>query len=168
MYISFNWLKTLVDFQANHSELAEALTRVGLAVEGISAFDEDWILDIDLTSNRPDCLSHLGIAREIAVIYGSSLKQPVETESINVDEVPFPAILAPDIVKIEDSDLCHRFTGRIVRGVEIGPSPEWLVRRLESIGERSINNVADITNYVCFRFGSAIRTEDSSTPCKKR
>jgi phenylalanyl-tRNA synthetase beta chain len=160
MYISFNWLKTLVDFQANHSELAEALTRVGLAVEGISAFDEDWILDIDLTSNRPDCLSHLGIAREIAVIYGSSLKQPVETESINVDEVPFPAILAPDIVKIEDSDLCHRFTGRIVRGVEIGPSPEWLVRRLESIGERSINNVADITNYVMHELGQPMHAFD--------
>ncbi|MER3632961.1 MAG: phenylalanine--tRNA ligase subunit beta, partial [Blastocatellia bacterium] len=144
MIISFNWLKSLVDFDADCEQLAEDLTRVGLAVEGISAFQDDWILDIDLTSNRPDCLSHLGVAREVAAIYGTRLLLAQADESVSVDEIPFPLILAPDVVKIEAADLCYRFTGRIIRDVRIGPSPDWLVRRLESIGERSINNVADV------------------------
>ena len=68
-------------------------------------------------------------------------------------DAPFPNILAADIVKIEDPDLCYRFTARIIRNVKIGPSPQWLADRLEALGERSINNVADITNYVMLELG---------------
>ncbi|MEP6788544.1 MAG: phenylalanine--tRNA ligase subunit beta, partial [Acidobacteriota bacterium] len=75
-------------------------------------------------------------------------------------EVPYPALLAPDIVKIEDSDLCHRFTARIIKNVKIGPSPQWLVDSLEAIGERSINNVADITNYVMHELGQPMHSFD--------
>lgn len=160
MIISYSWLKSLVDFDASCEQLADALTRVGLAVEGINEFDDDWTLDIDLTSNRPDCLSHLGVAREVSAIYGTRLLIPIAEESADIDEIPFPAILAPDLVKIDAPDLCYRFTGRIIRNVQIGPSPDWLVRRLESIGERSINNVADITNFVMHELGQPMHAFD--------
>src|SRR6185369_507271 len=144
MLISYSWLKDLIDVDQSPENLALALTRVGLAVEGVHQFGDDFVLDVDLTSNRPDCLSHLGVARELSVI--------TTAETRPVGSVPFssPSTQAAlsDLVTIEDSDVCHRFTARIIKNVKIGPSPEWLVKRLEAIGERAINNVADITNYV--------------------
>lgn len=168
MYISYNWLKSLIEFPADCNELAAALTNVGLAVEGISAHGDDWVLDIDITSNRPDCLSHLGIAREVAVIYGVPLLLPDEAEAVAVDEIPFPAILAPDVIRLDAEDLCYRFTGRIIRGVTIGPSPDWLVKRLEAIGERSINNVADITNFVMHELGQPMHAFDLNRLTEER
>src|SRR4051812_8095957 len=138
MNISYNWLKDLIDLDLSVEETAKELTRVGLAVEGIHPFGDDHVLDVDLTSNRPDCLSHLGIARELSVITGKDLKPAAES-----NDIPVPATLAAERVVIEDPDLCNRFTARIIRGVKVGPSPEWLVKRLEALGERSINNVAD-------------------------
>lgn len=161
MNISYNWLKDLINNELSVEETAAALTRVGLAVEGTHPFGDDHVFDIDLTSNRPDCLSHLGIARELHVATGKVLRERPETREPSADEaVPFPALLAPDVVKIEEPKLCHRFTARIIRGVKIGPSPEWLVKRLESIGERSINNVADITNYVMLELGQPMHAFD--------
>lgn len=159
MNISYNWLKDLIAIDLSAEELAEKLTRVGLAVEGIHPNEDDFVFDIDLTSNRPDCLSHLGVAREIGVITGNPIFPKVQTRPEEAD-VPLPAILAPDIVKIEDPDLCHRFTARIIRNVKIGPSPEFLMQRLEAIGERSINNVADITNYVMHERGQPMHSFD--------
>ena len=158
MNISYNWLKDLIEIEMPPSELAQRLTNAGLAVEGIHPFGDDYILDFDLTSNRPDCLSHLGIAREIGALTGKPLKIP--TVPVIPDDVPMPAILAFDVVKVEAPDLCHRFTARIIRNVSIGPSPEWLVKRLEAIGERSINNVADITNYVMHELGQPMHSFD--------
>lgn len=157
MNISYNWLKDIIDIDLSPTELAEELTRVGLAVEGIHSQNDDFVFDIDLTSNRPDCLSHLGIARELRVITNSQLLINNYSES---SEVPMPAILTPDFVKIEDSELCRRFTARIIKNVKIGPSPQWLVDRLEAIGERSINNVADITNYVMHELGQPMHSFD--------
>jgi phenylalanyl-tRNA synthetase beta chain len=157
MNISYNWLKHLIDIQMSPEELAHRLTFVGLTVEGVHPFGDDFVLDVDLTSNRPDCLSHLGIAREIRAMTGAKLKtkkEPLETD------VPMPAVLAYDVVRIEAPDLCHRFTARIVRNVKIGPSPEILVKRLEAIGERAINNVADITNYVMHELGQPMHSFD--------
>ncbi|HVE59366.1 MAG TPA: phenylalanine--tRNA ligase subunit beta [Pyrinomonadaceae bacterium] len=153
MNISYNWLKDLVEISLPPAELAKKLTDVGLAVEGIHASGDDFVFDIDLTSNRGDCLSHLGVSREIAVITNSKLKvknyedQQPQTENQN-------------LVAIEDADLCHRFTARIIRNVKIGPSPEWLVKRLEAVGERSINNVADITNFVMHELGNPMHSFD--------
>ncbi|MGH9947894.1 MAG: phenylalanine--tRNA ligase beta subunit-related protein, partial [Pyrinomonadaceae bacterium] len=157
MNISYNWLKGLIDIYLPAEEVAEQLTRVGLAVEGIHPHGDDFVLDIDLTSNRPDCLSHLGVARELGVITGIIPKPLAGAE---LDDIPVPAVLAPDIVKIEDPELCHRFTARIIRNVKIGSSPKWLVDRLEAIGERSINNVADITNYVMHDLGQPMHAFD--------
>jgi phenylalanyl-tRNA synthetase beta chain len=159
MNISYNWLRELIDLELSPDEAALGLTRVGLAVEGIHPNGEDLVFDIDLTSNRSDCLSHLGVAREFSVITG----KPVLTDRRSPDrlpDAPFPAILAPDLVKIEDPDLCHRFTARVIRNVKIGPSPQWLVDRLEAMGERSINNIADITNYVMLELGQPMHAFD--------
>ena len=167
MNISYNWLKDLIAIELPAEELAQKLTGVGLAVEGIHPHEDDFVLDIDLTSNRPDCLSHLGVAREIGVITGKHVFPKVQTRPEEAD-VPLPAILAPDIVKIEDPELCHRFTARIIRNVKIGPSPEFLVQRLEAIGERSINNIADITNYVMHELGHPMHSFDLDKLSEKR
>lgn len=155
MNISYNWLKELIDIDLSPSDLAVKLTNVGLAVEGVHAHGEDFVFDIDLTSNRPDCLSHLGVAREIGVITA----QPLIARSEST-EIPLPAVLAGDVVRIEDAKLCQRFTARVIRKVKIGPSPQWLIDRLEAIGERSINNVADITNYVMHELGQPMHSFD--------
>ncbi|HMQ03488.1 MAG TPA: phenylalanine--tRNA ligase subunit beta [Pyrinomonadaceae bacterium] len=170
MNISYNWLKDLIHTELSAEETATALTRVGLAVEGTHPFGDDQVFDIDLTSNRPDCLSHLGIARELRVITGKEFlaKPTSREETVDVDAVPLPAILAPDVVKIDDPELCYRFTARIIRGVKIGPSPEWLVKRLEAVGERSINNVADITNYVMLDLGQPMHAFDLDKLAEKR
>src|SRR5688500_5269551 len=160
MNISYNWLRELIDIDLPAAELAEKLTRVGLAVDGVHPHGDDFVLDIDLTSNRPDCLSHLGVAREVGAITGKSLTAETQRRSEDAEEIPLPAALAHEIVKIENPELCYRFTARIIRNVKIGPSPKWLVDRLEAIGERSINNVADITNYVMHELGQPMHSFD--------
>lgn len=145
MKISYDWLGELVALTLKPTELAERLTMAGLAVEGIERIGDDHILDFDLTSNRPDALSHFGIAREAALICGSALTP----RAVTLTEGDEPAEAAASI-EILDPDLCPRYAARVVRGVKVGPSPKWLVDRLESIGQRPVNNVADITNYVMF------------------
>src|SRR5215204_4153200 len=153
MNISYNWLKDLVKINLPPADLAQKLTDAGLAVEGIHASGDDFVFDIDLTSNRGDCLSHLGVAREASVIQNSKFK-------IQTGEDQKPKAENQNLVAIEDADLCHRFTARVIRGVKIGPSPEWLVKRLEAVGERSINNVADITNFVMHELGNPMHSFD--------
>src|SRR5258708_4500049 len=168
MNISYSWLKDLIDIDLSPDELGKKLTSVGLAVEGVHAHDGDFVLDVDLTSNRPDCLSHLGVAREIGVIINKTLTAETQGRGESPTEVPYPSILAPDIVKIEDADLCNRFTARIIKNVKIGPSPQWLIDRLEAIGERSINNVADITNYVMHELGQPMHSFDLDNLAENR
>ncbi len=155
MKISYNWLGELVTLTLNPKELAERLTMVGLAVESVEKLGADHILDLDLTSNRPDALSHLGIAREAALVCGTDLK-PLNSAITESDEE------SSDVASVEilDTDLCPRYTARIIRGVKVGPSPKWLVERLESIGQRSVNNIADITNYVMFEMGQPTHAFD--------
>ncbi len=154
MNISYKWLKDLVEISLPPPELAKKLTDVGLAVEGIHEFGDDFVFDIDLTSNRGDCLSHLGVAREISVITDSKF----QISNFNLEDNSQSE--TSKLVTIEDADLCHRFTARIIRGVKIGASPDWLVKRLEAVGERSINNVADITNFVMHELGNPMHSFD--------
>lgn len=153
MNISYNWLKDLIDLDLSPDETAKGLTRVGLAVEGVQAHGDDFVLDIDLTSNRPDCLSHLGVARELSVTTQSKVQSPKSKAQEPTNE-------NQTLVTIQDADLCHRFVGRVIRNVKIGPSPQWLVDRIEAIGERAINNVADITNYVMHELGQPMHAFD--------
>jgi len=155
MNISYNWLRELVEFSLSPRDLAARLTMVGLAVDGVEEAGDDFVLEIDLTSNRPDCLSHLGVAREVAAIVGGTVRPPdvraVRAEGQSAD---FASVV------IEDPDLCPRYAARVVRGVKIGPSPEWLARRLQAIGQRPINNVADITNFVMHELGQPLHAFD--------
>ncbi len=155
MDISYNWLRELTDVELPPRELAERLTMAGLAVDSVKEAGEDFVLEFDLTSNRPDCLSHLGIARETAALTGARLTPPdLAARSVGGRAEEFTS------VEIEDEDLCPRYAARVVRGVKIGPSPEWLVKRLQAIGQRPINNVADITNFVMHEMGQPLHAFD--------
>jgi phenylalanyl-tRNA synthetase beta chain len=114
-----------------------------------------WALDVNVTPNRGDCLSHVGIAREVAAIFGRGLRiQPSEvTES---DEPAAGAIT----VSVRDAAGCPRYLARVLRGVTIGPSPGWMVRRLAAAGVRAINNVVDATNYVMLELGHPMHAFD--------
>src|SRR5215216_2453644 len=155
MDISYNWLRELTGVAVPPRELAERLTMAGLAVDAVKEAGDDFVLEFDLTSNRPDCLSHLGIAREAAALTGASVALPAS-------EVRGAAGRAGECtsVLIEDADLCPRYAARVVRGVKIGPSPEWLARRLQAIGQRPINNVADVTNFVMHEVGQPLHAFD--------
>ncbi len=158
MEFSCDWLAQYVDLPAHPEELAARLTAAGLAVEGISAgaaHGDDTVLDVDVTTNRPDCMNHFGLAREIAVLYGTPLRRPPALPAEGVEKNADAAR-----VTIEDFEGCPRFTGRVVRGVKIGPSPEWLRRRLESIGLRPINNVVDVTNFILWELGQPLHAYD--------
>jgi phenylalanyl-tRNA synthetase beta chain len=155
MNISYQWLRDLTGVTLEPRALAERLTEVGLTVEGVHEAGDDFVLDIDLTSNRPDCLSHLGVAREVAVIGGGQVRMS-QSAHPRVEGKTADATS----VEIRDADLCPRYAARIVRGVNIAPSPQWLVKRLEAIGQRAINNVADITNYVLHERGQPLHAFD--------
>lgn len=128
---------------------------VGLAIDAVEQKTGDAILDVEVPSNRPDCLSHIGIAREVAVIEHSSIRIPTS-------KVTGSAGATSDFaaVDIEDSELCPRYAAWIIRDVKIGPSPAWLAQRLEAIGQRPINNVADITNLVLHEMGQPLHAFD--------
>lgn len=155
MKISYNWLSELVALSLPAEELAERMTMVGFAVETVEPHGDDRILDFDLTSNRPDALSHLGIAREAAIVCGTSLNQ--RNIALTESETNIESVAS---IEIRDADLCPRYAARVVKGVKVGPSPKWLVERLESIGQRSVNNIADITNFVMFEMGQPTHAFD--------
>jgi phenylalanyl-tRNA synthetase beta chain len=163
MRISYSWLRELVDTELTAAALAARLTNAGLAVDYLDEVDGDTYLEFDLTSNRPDALSHLGIAREVAAITGCTLRPP-EAQLVE-GAVPASSIVS---VEIKDPDLCPRYCGRVVTGVRVGPSPEWMVRRLDGLGQRSINNVADVTNYVLLEQGHPLHAFDLDTLAGRR
>ena len=141
MLISYIWLRELTGTKLSPQEVRDRLTNVGLAIDAVEGRGDDFVLDVEVPSNRGDCLSHVGVARELAVIEKSQVSSPRSQVSKTKGKTGELAA-----VEILDPDLCPRYAARIVRGVKIAPSPEWLVKRLEAIGQRSINNVADITN----------------------
>jgi phenylalanyl-tRNA synthetase beta chain len=155
MFISYNWLRELTGTKLAPGEIRDRLTNVGLAVDAVEERGDDFILDVEVPSNRGDCLSHVGIARELAVIEKSQVQSPTSVVQSTKGKTSDLAS-----VEILDPDLCPRYAARIVRGVKIGPSPEWLTKKLESIGQRPINNVADITNYVLHEFGQPLHAFD--------
>lgn len=155
MFISYKWLKELTETRFSAEEIKERLTMVGLAIDAVETHDSDSVLDVEVPSNRPDCLSHVGIARELATIEKGHVQLPASTS-------PKTEGRSSDLtaVEIKDPDLCPRYAARLVRGVKIGPSPDWLAKRLETIGQRPINNVADITNYVLHELGQPLHAFD--------
>lgn len=156
MKISYDWLKEFVDIPVEARELGLRVTQVGLAMESCEAVGDDSVLELDVTTNRPDCLNHMGVAREISAIYGTALRIPgfKFREGLTKAADGFS-------ISIEDTELCGRYCGRYIAGVKIGPSPDWLKKRLEILGIRSINNVADITNYVMMELGHPMHAFDA-------
>jgi len=136
---------------------------LGLTVDSVETADGDTLFEIDVTTNRPDCLSHYGVARELALQHGGL-------------KISFPDGLAAKprarrrdpVVAIPATDLCRRYSARIIRGVKVGPSPDWLARRLERVGVRSINTVADATNYVLMEYGHPLHAFDMDRLEKNR
>ena len=157
MLVSRKWLQTYFDKELPKAEeLVDLFNAHAFEVEGLEEVGNDWVIDVDVLPNRSsDCLSHRGIARELATILSTPLKSDPFRESLpqwdTTDAVS---------VEIEDKKLCPRYMAGVVRGVEIGPSPEWLKTSLEAIGQKSINNVVDATNYIMFSLGKPIHAFD--------
>jgi phenylalanyl-tRNA synthetase beta chain len=163
MKIVYNWLKEFVEVKASPGDLRTRLSLVGLAVDSIEETAAGPVLDAEVTVNRPDCLGHLGIAREVATIYRLPLKPLHPKLRESAEKVADAAR-----VEIASPDLCGRFTARVLRGVKVQPSPDWLRQRLEAIGEKSINNVVDVTNYVMFELGHPLHAFDFDTLAEHR
>src|SRR5467141_2571946 len=155
MKVVYNWLKDFVDVTAAPQELASRLALSGTNIGGVENGPHGAVIDAEVSSNRPDCLGHYGIAREVGAIYKLPLKHisPKPTESV---------AKASDAVTVEIQapELCGRFTARVIRNVKIQPSPKWLKDRLEASGVASISNIVDISNYVMLELGHPLHTFD--------
>jgi phenylalanyl-tRNA synthetase beta chain len=155
MKISLEWLADYLPGPLEPERAAEALTHGGLPVESIARHGTDIILDVEITSNRGDCLSHVGIARELSALLEREFRDvvPAVRESST-------AAAQVTSVRIDAPELCPHYSARILRNVTIKPSPSWLTLRLESVGLRPINNVVDVTNYVMFELGQPLHAFD--------
>jgi phenylalanyl-tRNA synthetase beta chain len=155
MKISLEWLKDYIELDLSLPALIEKLNMIGLIVEAWEKKGSDVILDIETYANRPDTLGHLGVARELAAALELRLKDQkwplaeIEQKTSELVEV-----------QVWDDDLCPRYSGLVVKGLKVGPSPEWLRKRIEAVGLKPINNVVDVTNYVLFSTAHPIHAFD--------
>ncbi len=164
MNTSLEWLNSYLDEPCpGVNDCEQVLTSVGFPVDGWSEVSltgggRDFMLDVEVTSNRSDCLNHIGLAREYAAASGRRLVLPdIRTPAkgkVNINELTSVVNEAPD--------WCPVYTARVIRDVKIGTSPAWLVRRLEAVGLRSVNNVVDITNFVLLEMGQPLHAFDMS------
>jgi phenylalanyl-tRNA synthetase beta chain len=155
MKISLEWLGDCLPGSTDPQAAAEALTHGGFPVENIDRHGEDTVLDVEVTSNRGDCLSHVGVGRELSALMRREFRQgaPAAPES----GTPASSVTS---VEVQATDLCPHYTARVIRNVRVGPSPAWMARRLEAVGLRPINNVVDVTNYVMFELGQPLHAFD--------
>src|SRR5712664_158058 len=155
MKVVYNWLKDFVDVTATPQELGSRLALSGTNIGGVENSPHGAVIEAEVSSNRPDCLGHYGIAREVAAIYKLPLKhvspKPRESAAKTSDAVK---------VEIQSPELCGSFTARVIRNVGIQPSPKRLKDRLEASGVASISNVVDISNYVMLELGHPLHTFD--------
>ncbi|MBN1804091.1 MAG: phenylalanine--tRNA ligase subunit beta [Sedimentisphaerales bacterium] len=148
MKISLDWLSDYIETGLGADRIAETLSDLGFPCEGIEHLDNDDVIDVEITSNRGDCLGYIGIARELAVATGRKLKiSDIELDELDRNVTQYAG------VEIIEPDLCGRYTARIIDGVKVAPSPDWLKERLQAVGMRSVNNVVDATNYAMMETG---------------
>ncbi len=159
MLLSWNWLKQYVPLDMPVEELTRRLMMAGLNHESTEKVGDDWAIDLEVTSNRPDCLGHIGIAREVAVLWNKKLHIPPAQPAAGLPPAMPPTEKLVK-VRIDCPDLCLHYNARVVRGVKIKPSPKWLADRLETIGIAPINNVVDISNYGLMECGQPLHTFD--------
>jgi len=166
MLVSLKWLAKYVDLPMSHEELAQRLSLSGLNHEGTDLINDDVVIDLEVTSNRGDCLGHLGVAREVGVLYGLPVCKPAPELSGSSQSVD--SLLT---VENQFEDACPRYTARVIQGVQVGKSPDWLVDALQSVfwkrridgtieQYQSINNVVDATNYVLMECGQPLHAFD--------
>jgi phenylalanyl-tRNA synthetase beta chain len=155
MKISYTWLQDHIEEKLPQpKELAEKIIFHAFEVESVETVGDDTVFDIDILPNRAsDCLSHAGIAREIAGLLNYTYKQS--------EVKPLPEVSAPVPLELK-SDLCRKYIAVRIDGVKVGPSPDWLKKKLETIGQRSVNNIVDATNYVLFDVGQPIHAFDAA------
>ena len=155
MKISIEWLNDFVDVDLSTPELIDSLNNIGLLVDGVEKRKNDVILELETYANRPDSNGHLGVARELAAILNKPIKEQswplVENDGKTADLIG---------IEIFEEDLCPRYSGIIVKGVKVGPSPDWLKERILAMGLKPINNVVDISNYVLFATAHPIHAFD--------
>ncbi len=159
MIISYNWLKNFFDNNLpDVNKIADGLTMHSLEVEGVESKGEDQIFDVKVLPNlNHSCLCHRGIAKEVGAIFGlKTKKNSIELKDFQISETSKKLD-----VKIEDEKLCRRYIGRLVENVSVHESPNWLKERIEAIGQRSINNVVDATNFVMFEIGQPMHAFDA-------
>ncbi|MFB3893143.1 MAG: phenylalanine--tRNA ligase subunit beta [Phycisphaerae bacterium] len=155
MKISLNWLTDYVEVTMAAGELGDLMTSIGLNCDGVAQTASDIVFTFDVTSNRPDWLGHIGVAREVAAATGAAFKPPA------IGNLPTRGRASElTSVEVRDPVLCPRYTARIIRGVKVAPSPRWLVERLEAVGLRGVNNIVDITNYVLFEYSQPLHCFD--------
>lgn len=155
MKISLAWLGDFLSQPPSAQAAADALTNAGLPVESVETHGSDTVIDVEVTSNRGDCLSHAGIARELSAILDTPLRHP----PIDAPESNDPAAAAVR-VRIDAPELCPHYTARLIRGVQVRPSPAWMAERLQTVGIRPINNLVDVTNYVMMELGQPLHAFD--------
>src|SRR3989338_2135037 len=152
MKVTYNWLKDFVEIRIPPRQLAEKLTMAGLEVVSLFERGGDFVFEIEVTSNRPDWLSVAGVAREVGAITKSKIKNQKSKIQFKIQNY------AKDYFKInvENKKDCPLYTAKIIRGVKVAPSPEWMKKRLELVGCRSVNNIVDATNYLLFALGEPL------------
>lgn len=161
MNISLHWLNRYLSAPVTASEAEEILTHVGFPFESSTeqgagtAGAKDWLLDVEITSNRGDCLSHVGLAREIAAKTGRTLVMPTAPVPKRGGRVGEFLTLSND-----RPEACPRFTAQVIRNVKVGPSPAWIKDALEAVGQRSINNIVDVTNFITLELGNPCHVFD--------
>lgn len=162
MKVTYSWLKDFLDLKIPPQELAEKLTMAGLEVVALEEAGGDAVFEIEITSNRPDWLSVTGVAREVGAICGLKFKtsELKETKIKIKDQLPLK-------ISVSDKGDCPFYSGRVICDVKVSPSPEWLKKRLESLGCRSVNNIVDITNYILFETGHPLHAFDLDTLSQK-
>jgi len=142
MKVPLEWLGDYIEISEAPEKIADILSDLGFACDGIQNRPDGAVLDVEVTSNRPDCLGLIGIARELAAVTGRRLRVPDVKLACSERDVS-------DLAGVENrqSRLCGRYTARVIEGARVGPSPGWLRRRLEAAGLRSVNNAVDAANY---------------------
>jgi phenylalanyl-tRNA synthetase beta chain len=155
MIVSWEWLREYVALDVPLEDLLGRLTMAGLNVDSKHPVADDWAVDVEVTSNRPDCLGHIGVAREAGVLFGRHLTVPdPKPKSSGGKTAEVTSVV------VECPELCPQYFARVIRGVKIVPSPAWLRKRLETVGIASINNVVDVTNYVLMECGQPLHAFD--------
>lgn len=157
MIVSYNILQDFFDDKLpDPKKLADILTMHSYEVESFKEHDNDFIFEIDILPNRAhDSLSHRGVAKELSVLLNFKLKDKNEKIQFKTQNTKNKLI-----IKVEDEKLCRRYIGRIFENIEVKPSPDWLVKKLESIGQKSINNIVDATNFIMFYEGQPLHAFD--------